>query len=420
MCVFRICYRLLAFLLIGSLLCFSLFGFMDAKSIDRFAYVVAIGIDVGSSTKLRLSFQISVPSGESGSSGGSSEQSSNVIVTTVDCDTVDSGINLVNSYISKQLNLTNCKVIVFSEEIASRGISDYIYTFINDKEIRPNVDVVISKNDAQSFLENSEPTLEKLSARYYDVITNSAKYTGYTSHSTIGTYFASIRDTFMQPSAVLGAVSNSSAPDNLVLDMNGVSSYSPDSSYTSGQAPIENEKPGIVNMGMAVFYSDRLVGELSGMETICHLLVTNQLDSCYLTIPSPFDGEASMDLYVQQAGRTKSKVSFVNGSPFIEVDVKVKARILSLTENSNYLSSENLEKIEEYANSYLENFLLEYLYKTSKVFHSDIAGFGKFAVTHFARSEDWENFHWLELYKDSFFRVGVDTNVASSYLLLRT
>jgi len=417
----RCLYRPLVCLIIGTLVCFSFSGFMDAQSIDRFAYVVAIGIDTGSTTKLKMSFQISVPSGDSGGgSGGSSEQSSNVIVTSVDCDTVDAGINLVNSYISKQLNLTNCKVIVFSEDIASRGLSDYIYTFVNNKEIRPNVDIVISKNDAKTFLKNSKPTLEKLSARYYDVITNSAKYTGYTSRSTISSYFSSIRDTFMQPSAVLGAVSNSSSLDDKIVSMNGVSSYSLDSSYTSGQTPIENEKPSIVNMGMAVFYEDTLVGELNGMETICHLLLTNQLKSCYLTIPSPFDSEKSLDLYVQQDGKTKSSVSFLNGSPYIESKVKIKARILSLTEDSNYLSSENLKKIEEYANSYVENFLYEYAYKTSKVFHSDIAGFGKYAVTHFSTMDAWENCHWLSIYKDAFFHITVDTNVASSYLLLKT
>lgn len=417
--------KMLACLLVGSLCCFSLFGFVDAKNIDKLAYVVAIGLDVSSSNKLKLSFQISLPSAESGSSSGSgdsssSSQSSNVIVTTVHCDTIDSGINLVNSYISKQLNFVNCKVIVFSEELASQGISDYIYTFVNNKEIRPHVDIVISKSDAKTFLDNSEPTLEKLSARYYDAITTSAKYTGYTSRSTIGSYFSSIRDTFTQPSAVLGAVVGSSTANDTQLSMNGVSSYSTAGSYTAAGAPIENEKPSIVNMGLAVFHNDKLVGELTGMETICHLLVSNQFRTCYLTVPNPFEENGSIDLFVQQNGNSKSKVSFVNGSPYIETKVKVKARILSLSKDSDYLSSENLEKIEEYVNSYLENCISEYLYKTSKVFHSDISGFGKYAVIHFSTISDWKDCNWLSLYKDAFFRVNVDSKVSSSYFLLRT
>ena len=128
----RLCSKAISCLLIGTLLSFSLFGFVDAQNIERLAYVVAIGLDTSTTNQLKLTFQISVPSGESGTSSGSSEQSSNVILTSVHCDTIHSGMNLVNSYISKQLNLTNCKVIVFSEELATRGISDYIYTFINN------------------------------------------------------------------------------------------------------------------------------------------------------------------------------------------------------------------------------------------------------------------------------------------------
>lgn len=416
----RLYSKVISCLLIGTWLSFSLCGFMDAHNIERLAYVVAIGLDTSTKSQLNLTFQISVPSGESDSSSSSSEQSSNVILTSVHCDTIHSGMNLVNSYISKQLNLTNCKVIVFSEELATRGISDYIYTFINNKEIRPNVDILISKNDAKTFLENSEPTLEKLSARYYDVIDASAKYTGYTSDSTISTYFSSIRDTFSQPSAVLGAVANSSIDTDTIVNLNSVSSYSMDSSYTSGQTPIENEKPSTVYMGLSVFYNDKLVGELNGIETICHLLVSNQLKTCTLTIPSPFDEDGSIDLFVRPDGKTRCKVSFVNGSPYIETKVKIKARILSLTEDSNYLSSENIEKIEEYATSYVENCISEYLYKTAKVLESDIAGFGKYAVTHFKTMEEWNDCHWLALYKDAFFHVDVKTKVASSYLLLRT
>ena len=416
----RVCCKSMACLLIATILSFSLFGFVDAQNIERLAYVVAIGLDTSPTNQLKLTFQISVPSGESASSSSSSEQSSNVTLTSIHCDTIHSGINLVNSYISKQLNLTNCKVIVFSEALATRGISDYIYTFINNKEIRPNVDILISKNEAKTFLENSEPTLEKLSARYYDVINASAKYTGYTSDSTIGTYFSSIRDTFSQPSAVLGAVTNSSTDTDSLVNMNSVSSYSVDSSYTSGQTPIENEKPSTVYMGLSVFYSDKLVGELNGMETICHLLVSNQLKACTLTIPSPFDQDGSLDLFVEPNGKTRCQVSFINGSPYIKTKVKIKARILSLTEDSNYLSSENIEKIEDYATSYVENCIAEYLYKTSKVFKSDIAGFGKYAVTHFKTMDEWNDCHWLTLYNDAFFHIDVKTNVASSYLLLRT
>ena len=67
---------------------------------------------------LKLSLQIAILSGNdqsSGSFGGSSSDASTVI--SVDCSSVDSGISLINSYISKQINLSHCKAIILSEDV---------------------------------------------------------------------------------------------------------------------------------------------------------------------------------------------------------------------------------------------------------------------------------------------------------------
>lgn len=37
---------------------------------------------------------------------------------TIECNSIDSGINLLNSFISKRINLAHCKAFVFSETLA--------------------------------------------------------------------------------------------------------------------------------------------------------------------------------------------------------------------------------------------------------------------------------------------------------------
>ena len=88
--------RLFCFFLIITVLTFSLSGCYNSQNIDHLAYVVAIGFDVGENNKLKLSFQISIPSNSS--SGGSSSQSDSSIVTSIECSSFDSGINILNSY----------------------------------------------------------------------------------------------------------------------------------------------------------------------------------------------------------------------------------------------------------------------------------------------------------------------------------
>ena len=117
-------------------------GYLHEQDINDLAYVIAIGFDVGNDDKLKLTFQISIPSGNSsGSSGGGGSSSSEKGVSdtlnqTVECNSFNSGLNTANNIISKRLNLSHCKFIIFSEELASLGILDYIYTLENNIELK--------------------------------------------------------------------------------------------------------------------------------------------------------------------------------------------------------------------------------------------------------------------------------------------
>ena len=170
-------------------------------------------------------------------------------------------------------------------------------------------------------------------------------------------------------------------------------------------------------VGLAVFKNDKLVGELTAIETVCHLIIINELEECIISIPSPFDSDSVIDLYINTQKDTKNKVEIINGSPYISCDVKLEARILSANENSNYFEKENLELIKSYANSYMKNEIENYLYKTAKDYKADIAKFGKFAVHHFWTWQDWLDYNWCGNYGDSFFNVDVNVDVISSYLI---
>lgn len=110
----------------------------------------------------------------------------------------------MNTYIGKKLNLSHCKVIVFSEEIAIDGIAEQIYTLMNDTQIRPSAYIVVSKCDAKYYIENSKPILENLITKYYDVFPSSSNYTSFTSNSTIGDFFNNLESQTINPTAILG------------------------------------------------------------------------------------------------------------------------------------------------------------------------------------------------------------------------
>ena len=74
-------------------------------------------------------------------------------------------------------------------------------------------------------------------------------------------------------------------------------------------------------------------------------------------------------------------------------------------------------QISNCCNSYLESILTEYLYKTSKSLSSDINGFGKTARSNFLTLDEFYDYNWSEKYKDSFFKVTVNSSIRSSSLL---
>lgn len=193
-------YIVLILILLFSLFCLT--GCYDSRGIETLAYVVALGIDKSDDDTIRLTFQFAVPT--SSDSSSSSSQSSSSTIIDVNCTTIDSGISLVNSYISKKVNLSHCKALVISETLAYEGVSDYLYTLVNNIEFRPDCYFIVSRCDAYYFLYNSTPTLESVPARYYELITNSSEYTGFTESIYLSDFYQNIISTTSQPVAILG------------------------------------------------------------------------------------------------------------------------------------------------------------------------------------------------------------------------
>lgn len=231
----------------------------SSLSIDNLAYVLAIGIDTASDNALEVSFQFSTP--VSASEGGSSEKPTSII-NTVTASSLSNAINLVNGYLGKQINMSHCKVIIFSEELATQGISDEIYTLINDSQIRPSTNVVISKCSAKYYLEQTQPELETLISKYYEIFTNSSEYTGYMPCPTIGSFFNSLTCPTCQPYGILGGVQLDSSNQQT-----GETNSQKDYSLKANNSSITGQN-GAENIGTAIFKADKLVGELDALETI--------------------------------------------------------------------------------------------------------------------------------------------------------
>ena len=394
-------------LIIIFLLLFMESNNYSLQNIDSLAYVVALGIDAGDNNNLKLSIQIAKPSDISSSS--SSEQSSASVVNSVECSSIQEGMNLFNSYISRTINLSHCKVIVISEELAARDVSTYLLDLSNNVQVSTHANIIITKCNASAFLEMTNPTLESFPARYYDIVNTASIATAYTQGTTLMDFFSTYNNTFQEPVSVLSSINNVATHSNYSLG----SYANKDNSYIAGQTPITS-KNNIENMGLAIFKDGKLIGELNALESICHMMITGDLKYCNIQIENPKNVTESVDLKVQLKNKPKIKLKIVNGFPYIDINIDLVSQITSANGKIDYLNETNIKTLEDDTSNYLEKIMYSYLYKISKEYNSDIDGFGRFAMKYFFTLDDWNNYHWLDNFQNSFFKVNINTKVKSS------
>lgn len=394
------------------IVCFIL-GFSSSYlslSIDNLAYVLAIGIDTSDNNKLKVTFEFSTATAASES--GSSEKTTPVI-NSVEASSLSNAINLMNSYMGKQINMSHCKVIIFSEKLAYQGISDEIYTLFNDTQVRPSANIIISKCDAKTYIQESKPELENLMSKYYEILTNSSSYTGYIPDSTIGDFFHGLICQNCQPYAILGGV-NQKKSDN-----SSSANSDKDSSIKANDTTLEGEN-GVENVGIAVFKGDTLVGELNALETICFLSIKNSVDRFLISVPDPVKEGNYLDIYISPYGSPDIDIDTSTTSPYVKLKIKFSGRIYSMSTDSEYLDPTVLDAISANCNSYLESAFSSLLYKTSKEFKSDIFELGENALPNFLTTDEINNYNWLSNYQNAFFDVKIDTSVKSGMLITET
>lgn len=380
-------------------------------NIDNLAYVVAIGIDVGKNDVYKVSFQFIPRSSEEKSESSTSSNGGKSVINTVEAPSLNTAINLTNSYLARKINLSHCKVIIFSEQVATYGISKEIYSLINNSQARPSSNIIICKNSAERYIKDTNPILENLITKYYELFPNSGKYTGYIYNATLGDFFNQLVSNTCEPFAILGGINS-----NMYSNNNKIS-YSNNTGNMKSTETSFSGLRGSENIGVAVFKDDKLVGELNATETLCLSIIKGEVSSFLIHVPNPKDSEKEIDLIIYPSGKRNVTVDIVNGSPYITFSEKFVGKIYSASKDKEYLNAEEIKNLSDLSNKYLENILKNYLYKTSATYGSDINDFGRYALSKFLTIDQFNEYDWKNNYKNSTFKVSVDTQVQTGFLI---
>lgn len=422
-----------------------------SRRIEHLAYVLVLGIDKGEKARLKISTQfINVSS----SSSGASSDSSQIVLTSCEANSMFSGLNLLNSYIGKEINLAHCSVVVFSEEIAKEGISSEIYSLINNEEIRSSANIVVTNCKAYDYINNSKPNLENITSKYFDTFDITSKLTGYFSNITLGDFFNRLSERNSDPIAVLGGLnstarseenksssnsskessssSNSGNSDNIngeTLNSNSSSQDVEDQEkqeIETTQNSLVAGKSSIVggrcteNLGIAIFSGDKYIGELTVWESICHSLIINSIDTCIISVEDPLVKSKQLEIQLSPNKKSKITSNIENGAININIELNLIANIISLNSNINYEDTDTINKISTATQNRLNDELNKYFDKTARKYNVDIDKYYLSILKYFPYQKNFDDFNYKEKLKNANFNCNTHVNIISSLLITKT
>jgi hypothetical protein len=189
--------------------------------------------------------------------------------------------------------------------------------------------------------------------------------------------------------------------------------------YEAGSIPRTGDVKGEIE-GLAVFDGDRMVGEMDGDAARDYLLVNGQFHDTDKTIADPLIKDTFVVLDVIQRRNPVRRVRIVGGKPQISVQIDLDADIAAIQSGYNYEDPEKLPILERAVETQLQDEIARFLGRTAGEFHSDICGFGNSAKGLFLTQRDWNDYHWLQQYKDATFDVKVKVKIRRPGLILRS
>lgn len=368
---------LLIFALILTIL-ITFFSAYDVRGVEDLSYVIALGIDKSYSKDEPYSLTIQTAKPDSSESGGTKIKTD---IQTVDCNSFNLGLSMLNLENEKTLNLSHCTAIIISEDLAKDGIETIINTIANNIELRPTCNILISKEKTSEFLEVAS-NIEDISSKFYNSFINSAKTTSYITTCEFSKFYSNLNYDIQEPVALYSYIKDDS----------------------------------IETLGLAVFKDYKMIGRLSGLETICYNLLTNNFEQATIEVYNYQNPGLPIAINIEKSNNTKIKVKLEDNIPKIECNVSVESKILTANKNYDFSTQENLKQLEAEINLFLEKSISDFLYKTSREYNSDIIGFEGYFKKNFLTQDEIDKYNWQELYKNSEFTVKAQNQLISGFL----
>ena len=360
-------------------------GCLQGVPLDRYCYVLDVGVERGESLPYRFVFLLNEDTAGGGEDGDDRGQ---VSMVSAEEGSLFAAIDALSGALPAQLSFERTTLLAFSRELAEAGEIEAITDgALSRLKIRQNVRVIVVETDMrgafQGFVSQGDPSMSRLKANV-NLFEKNYGYVEDWGLSRMAEAFTNgTGDALLPYAALVGSP--------LTPDMAGGEVYP----YLGGALLGEGQlKTSLA--GSAVFAGSRMVGILSGQHTMLVLMGKGAFRAGHVRLPW---GKEALDfaLYGVGAPNRSWSAGVFTCEVTVEADLESPAQV-------DADSEELIAGLERYLTGELQR-----VFEVTARAGADVFQVGKEAIRHFSTWEAWQAYGFAERLKDTRadFRVKV-------------
>ena len=377
------------------------------------AFVVAIGLDKNENGQLITTFQIANPEVGTSLLGTTTQEEQASEIVSIAANDIFSVKNMANAFVSRQIVFSHLRIIIVSEELArSEDFPSLMYSLVRERELRRSINLMVTKERAETFIKKNKPILETRPHKYYQLMIQRATQNGLVPKSDLLHYY---RVTEANESLFLAMYAS--------LDQRPPQTGSIDEdAHYAGDIAARGDVSAQLT-GAAVFRKGRMIGTMTGEETRLSLLLNETAPPMNLivTMKDPLRSGFRIPIKVTDTSKPRLTMDLHGDPPTIRAELKMDLEIVTIPSMIDY--SGDLEKqklLRESLEAEIESLMAAMIEKTQKEFKGEPFEWGLTARRHFLTDAGFRAYGWMERYPEMKIECKVHVNLTKFGLQLRT
>lgn len=320
----------------------------------------------------------------------------------------------MNSAIARAPNLSHVTTFVIGEDLARKGLANFLGPAMRFREFRGSIDIVVVNGKAKDFMAQNTPE-EILSSRWFEAMLSTGDETGYYLRTTLLEFYVRLKSGSGSPYATLMAINpliGEGRPSGQAVPGDKVREYLPKDMPRAGGNPA-------TVLGTAVFKEDKMVGMLPSEETRMLAMLQGNYPRGFVVVNDPLEPQYAINGDLRLGRKPKISVNILNEQAAINVNVLLECDITSIPSGINYESDEYKGLLEQQISDTVQQRMIQMLQHTQE-WGADVVDFGYYVRSHYSTDQEFKDLHWDSIYPNAVLNVVVATQIRRNGLMRKT